>query len=487
MAPLVRTAAAQGPTFQEIRRVVEQLDTDFWERSWMKHLQDEVDGDGSIDWEYDDRQRLSGFAGRYRRAIEDAEGLWVHPQVQDYLQRRLLAVQPNAMLPGRPGAFSVQILRTTAPNALAFSDGTVFLTTGLLASLSREEELEALLAHEVAHVVLDHALSNYRSGEQWDRTQNLLGRIAGGVASIVSPLGGGGASAPESEYGLKEGLAGEFLDPEIVEAAGLEYDDTQEQAANRLARRWLRIHDRPASFLHSALEKARRASLFDRTGRGAAFSDLHPVPESLQPVVVTTADSTTQSLPPPKEGERGRSYDTQMAALLEQEAELEIAARRYRPALATLRRATRADWTRPEVYLLKAHALRQSTEGTEEYDRALALLDTADALTEAPEPRIDSERALLHLRQGQTEAAQRSLKRCIEAIDQLREDTPSETPASAYAPETGRSAGAGDVEAGPETEGERRLYATLRAWAAEMTERLSHSSAGPSDQTQYDR
>lgn len=39
------------------------------------------------------------------------------------------------MMPERPGAFQLRVLSTPDPNAPAFNDGTIFLTTGLLATL----------------------------------------------------------------------------------------------------------------------------------------------------------------------------------------------------------------------------------------------------------------------------------------------------------------------------------------------------------------
>jgi len=463
-------AAAQGPTLQELRRSVDRLTPNFWEQAWVQELQKEADDDGTIDWQYDDRQQLGAYTNRYQRAVEDAEGMWTHLQVQDYLQRRLLAVQPNPMMPGRPGAFAVRILRTNVPNALAFGDGMIFLTAGLLASLDREAELDALIAHEVAHVVLDHALANYQSSEQWDRAQNLLGRIAGGVASIMTPLAGGTSGAEASEYGLDMGLAGEFLDPDIVEAAGQEYDEDQEKAANRLARKWLRENDRPATILHVALEKARRASLYDRSARGATFTDLHPVPESLRSTLASATDAEGRSASDSRNATRDRSYDTHMAALLEQEAELEIAARRYRSALPVLDRAIEAEWTRPGAYLLKAHALRHTTVDSAGYAGVLALLDTAAVQAERPEPRIDAERALVHLRRGRPDAARRFLERCIDTIDSLRRNASADTSRAAGAPApdglSGLPNGAGDEE---------HLYHSLRAWAVDMTERLSRS------------
>jgi len=384
-------APAQEPVdMARVSRYVSSLDTSFWEQAWARHLQEEAGADGTLDWNYDDRQRLSTFTDRYQRLVADANGFWTNLQVQDYLQRRLLAVQPNPMMPRRPGAFAVRVLRTSVPNALAFSDGTILLTTGLLTTLRMEAELEALLAHEVAHITLDHALSRYQSGQKRSRTRNLLGvlgKVAGGVASAVTPLDiGDGAGLPETAaYGLEDGLADRYLDPRVIKAAGLAYTEKQEAAANRLAQRWLLSTDRPPAALFPALRKARRAATSGSATHRVSFLDSHPVPDNLRSALSTAvenagSDASALAGPVPSSD---AAYDTRMAAVLEHEAEIDIAARRYRSALAVLDRTIQAQWTAPKAYLLKVIAVRNTATGPADHARALALLDTAAARTEA--------------------------------------------------------------------------------------------------------
>lgn len=51
------------------------------------------------------------------------------------------------------------ILNSNVPNASAAPNGVIFINTGLLALLNTEYELIAVLAHEVAHIVLEHYLN----------------------------------------------------------------------------------------------------------------------------------------------------------------------------------------------------------------------------------------------------------------------------------------------------------------------------------------
>ncbi|PSQ97472.1 MAG: hypothetical protein BRD55_02505 [Bacteroidetes bacterium SW_9_63_38] len=112
------------------------------------------------------------------------------------------------------------------------------------------------------------------------------------------------------------------------------------------------------------------------------------------------------------------SYDTALAAVLEHEAEMDLAARRFHAAHDALDRALRTDWTTPRTVLFKAIAVRNTTTAS-------------SGRKEAPEPRIEAERALWRIRQNRPAAARRHLARCRQQIEELRSATPSEQSLSA--------------------------------------------------------
>lgn len=430
------------------RQYADRLEINFWERAWVHHLENRAGRDGTIDWAYADRQELDGIIADYQRAIDEADGFWTNLQVQDYLQRRLLTVQPNRMMPGRPGAFRLRVLSTTTPNALAFNDGTIILTTGLLTTLKTEAQLHALLAHEVAHVVLDHALSTYRSSQKSSRARKILGTVIGGVTSVVTPGFGGRQPLESTVYDLSAGLATRYLDREFIAAAGMTYDRAQERAANRLAQEWLFSEDRSPAALHTALRTLHRAGRRANSAHGASFPASHPGTAEERrehlATVITQAGGDPNVLDAPSPAPDS-VYDTRIAAVLEHEAEMDLAARRFHAARAVLDRALRTTWTTPQTYLFKAIAVRNTTTGATGIDEALSLLDAAEAATEEVEPRIEAERALLRVRQRRPAQAQQHLARCLAQVENAR--------------------AAADTSA--------EAHANLFAWATEMQARLS--------------
>lgn len=425
---LVPSAAAQ-PTISadDVREYAQSLSSNFWEQAWHQHVVDHADDDGSIDWHYKDRRQLKKLTDDYQQAIAEAEGFWRHLQVQDYLQRQLLIVQPNPMMPGRPGAFRIRVLSTTTPNALALNDGTILLTTGLLTTLETEAQLRALLAHEIAHVVLDHALVSYRSGKRRSKARKVLGTLVGGVTSVVTPGLGGPAPLESTVYGLSSDLATRYLDREFIAAAGLEYNRSQERAALRLAQRWLSAHDVRSDALYNALQLLARDSKTTSTVDGATFADSHPgeVAQRDDFAALIEEQGGDPTVLDAFSGAPDTGYDTALAAVLEHEGEMDLAARRFHAAHRVLDRALQTDWTTPHTFLFKAIAIRNTTPGTNGIETALTHLDEAERAAETPEPRIEAERALLRVRQNDPKQARRHLARCRDQIEQLRADTAS--------------------------------------------------------------
>ncbi|HEC12010.1 MAG TPA: hypothetical protein ENI80_01970 [Acidiferrobacteraceae bacterium] len=61
------------------------------------------------------------------------------------------------------GGYHFQLIRSNEVNAFAAPGGFIFITTGLYKKIDNEEQLAAVLAHEIAHVTLKHGLRAIKS------------------------------------------------------------------------------------------------------------------------------------------------------------------------------------------------------------------------------------------------------------------------------------------------------------------------------------
>lgn len=91
-----------------------------------------------------------------------------YPPVADealnrYVQTVLQAVAGFSDRPETFKGWHAQVVESDEPNALSAPGGFVIVTTGLLDALEDEEELAAVLAHEVAHVSERHGVKTIKA------------------------------------------------------------------------------------------------------------------------------------------------------------------------------------------------------------------------------------------------------------------------------------------------------------------------------------
>ncbi|MBD5627682.1 MAG: M48 family metalloprotease [Desulfovibrio sp.] len=142
--------------------------------------------------------------------VEDPE---VSLYVADLLKRLVKAIPPQ------PFDFTSSVVLHNALNAFAVPGGYVFVFTGMIMNLEREEELAGVLAHELAHVTQRHVASRL------ERAQYLtLGSLLVAIAGVA--LGGpAGGAAAVSAAGASQSAMLNYsrLDESEADNLGLQY------------------------------------------------------------------------------------------------------------------------------------------------------------------------------------------------------------------------------------------------------------------------
>jgi predicted Zn-dependent protease len=156
---------------------------------------------------------------------EKAQGAQVRPQIlrafggevqgplADYVERVGLKVAQAAVPTSKPSDWSVTVLDSPIPNAMATPGGYLYITRGLLALMNDEAELASVLGHEAGHVVARHSAKSQRRA-----TLAGIGAIAATVLT-GSDLVGAGAQV------VGAGVLGQFSQKQEYEAdtLGLQY------------------------------------------------------------------------------------------------------------------------------------------------------------------------------------------------------------------------------------------------------------------------
>jgi len=189
-----------------------------------------------------------------------------------YLNRICAAITINSPRPDVFNGYHVAILDSNEINAFATSGGHIFVTRGLINAAKSEDALAGVIAHEIAHIQLQHSIRAIRTSRI---TQALMvtGVSAAGAAT--------GMSVNELTDVFNESV-GEIVSTMVNNG----YSQTQEFEADNTAMRLLAS----AGYSPSGLIDMLRELSAVQTG-SSGFGKTHPTPAQR----ITNAQKTVGS------------------------------------------------------------------------------------------------------------------------------------------------------------------------------------------------
>lgn len=118
--------------------------------------------------------------------------------VTEYIQR--LGKKLVAQAPGYKWPYNFHVANMAEINAFALPGGTIFVNLGTIQAATNEAQLAGVMAHEISHVVLQHAVCNLAKQQKVGLIAG-LGQIAAGVL-----LGGAAGTLAQQGIGITAGL-----------------------------------------------------------------------------------------------------------------------------------------------------------------------------------------------------------------------------------------------------------------------------------------
>jgi predicted Zn-dependent protease len=109
------------------------------------------------------------------------------PEAGQYLNEICAAIAVNSPMPEIYNGYHVMILDSREFNAFATPGGHIFITRGLVETLASEDALAAVLAHEIAHIQLQHSvdlIKSLRLTRDLSKTADRAASIAAREASL---------------------------------------------------------------------------------------------------------------------------------------------------------------------------------------------------------------------------------------------------------------------------------------------------------------
>ena len=148
------------------------------------------------------------------------------PLLDDWLQSMGNRLGSSSDRPEQPYTFFM--LKDRQINAFATLGGYIGMNAGLVLTARREDEVAAVLAHEVAHVTQQHVLRGVERAQR-DQVPILLGMLA---AIVAAQAAGGSSSGEASEAAIASAMA-------LIQQNQINYTRSNESEADRLGIRTL--------------------------------------------------------------------------------------------------------------------------------------------------------------------------------------------------------------------------------------------------------
>jgi len=353
-------------------------------------------------------QRLD--ADRYISELEKSRLFYDDAAIEDYLQCLILSFMPEKDLLNRGLTKPVvRILKSAAPDMLMLGNGTLLISTGMLATLDTEDELEALMVREISHYLLDHALLTIKQNIARANRAAFWGAVMDGVVAATE------LSLYERHDYYQPGLLFEtnavvqaWVNENIAKRMGLDYAPKLEKEADRIAIAYLEWMGKPKDALSSALHKMyayyQRENDVETLSKYGAYGTLEERLELLEKPSFSPVD---------------RDFLKKMMGIVSFEAAMQDYNKQYRNAQMLAMKNIDNGLACADDYLMVARSMMKQSNTSESNAECLLYLDKAELVADAKDVNVTKMRILLMIRENMNVNTIDMLKKYQEQLNAL--------------------------------------------------------------------
>ena len=330
--------------------------------------------------------------------------------LEEYLQSLLPSIHPVTLTDNRPGNLSIKVVIDNYPNAFCLPNGTIMISTGMLSLIDSEPELIAVIAHEVAHFVLDHYVDNILA----DIKRKKRAEFWAGFATAMAAAGDAylATQNPDHSFGditASTAIISYSLAYSIVNRLGLKYSRAQEIEADKVAVLVLEHLNISPNALATVFEKLKNYSI--SIGDYSAFSSTGTHP-SLQSRIKTVGTPQLDLFIEP-------SYYLTISNANTSNAYLEFFSQHFKDADRIITRNITANIATEDDYILKARLLRNMYNDNDNMEKALEFLSLAEKVDVTPRYATFKAKGLTLVRLGRHNEAQAAFEEYLGSIDKI--------------------------------------------------------------------
>lgn len=228
-------------------------------------------------YQYDLRNELNNDALDYINTLSTNDRFFNDEYFEDYLYTLINKIHAGILKDERPGNIFIKIIKDSEPNAFALSNGCLIISTGLLSTIQSEDELIAVLAHEVAHFALDHQILNYNKEVDRKKRAEFWATFATVVASSADIyLTANDQNHIPGILTASTAIAASVFSDEITKRMGIKYDQSQEIEADNASIEILKVLKYDKLGLSAALQRIKNYCIVTGNFLALSGSGTHP-------------------------------------------------------------------------------------------------------------------------------------------------------------------------------------------------------------------
>ena len=376
---------------------------DFWDASIINNVLYSLKKYG---YQYELRKEMEDDALSYIQKVKEFNLVFNDPYLENYIYSLTAKIAPERLIDGRPSNINILIQQNPAINACTYPNGTIILNTGLLSILHTEDELIAVLAHEIAHYVLDHTVINVNKEKQRIKRAEFWTAVLTGATAVAE-----GVAASKNKYYLPgaatigvAALSTSIAD-QVIERLGMEYNHEQEAEADELAVKALEYLGYDKSALAAALSRIEKCYLNERNSAIYVASYTHP-----------DLVSRITKYGKHEESDCDKSFEQKVSFAVTNLAAMKYEDKRFSQCMELVSQNIRNNVATSDDYILKAKCLLALRNTPESNTEVLKLINKAKEIGTRTAINIYSTEIIANLRLNKKEAAVNLLNEYLEKL-----------------------------------------------------------------------
>lgn len=339
---------------------------DFWDAQIMTKVLSELKKRGM---QYSLRRDLEGETLDFIQAIQQNDLVLNDPYLETYLYGILNKLAPNRLVDGRPCSPNLIILKSPVINASTYPNGTIVIHTGLLAALHSEDELAAILGHELAHFVLNHTIENINKAKDRAKRAEFWSSLATGLAA----MGEVALSASNRYYqpgGLTYSVAAlsAGISAQINAHMGMQYNHDQEHEADAISKQLLQVAGYNPDAMANALSRLADQYVLERNN--ALWLDSYTHPALMERLKANGVANNRRDV----------AFEKAISFAVSNVAAMKFHDRRFRQCLPLVNQNIENGVATADDYLMRTFCTIATTDGKQANQEIMGYLDKAKQL-----------------------------------------------------------------------------------------------------------